>query len=237
MPIASVFGDVTPLTFGDWAEPLTSVTGLPTLAPAPLGQPAEVTCDGVQRENCTEPVGVGAPPTAPTVATSCWVVPGRFCVPPGVAVVLTGGWTQVFSRPPAKSLSCAVISCEDRVSAMKLEKHGPLTEPAKSSVRSTAASVNSHPSWLVGAQGLVMVLDASVHLPDASKPGAPGALEMAQTVSPPIPPGLTPQTLPSAMVVNCGEVALVPPIHSFTVTDAVLPPLVKLVRTRMSPLV
>src|SRR5207249_1138009 len=109
---------VAPLTFGDVAEPLTSVTGLPMAAPAPLGQPAEVTCDGVQRKNCTLPVGVGVPPT---VATSCWVEPGRFCAPPGVAVVFTGGWTHVLSRPPAKSLSSASIDCDVRVSAWKLE--------------------------------------------------------------------------------------------------------------------
>src|SRR5436305_1673197 len=91
--------------------------------------------------------------------------------------------------------------------------------------------------------GVVLPLTfGDVAIPAASVTGLPMAVPLplgqpAQTVSPPTPRGLTPQTLPSAMVMNCGDVAFVPPIYSFTVTDAALPPLVKLVRTRMSPLV
>ena len=81
--------------FADVADPEAIVTGLPTWVP-PVSQPPAVTWDGLQRKKVIVPVGVGWPPTAEMVATSCWfATPIGFVEPPGVAVVLMGGVTQV----------------------------------------------------------------------------------------------------------------------------------------------
>jgi len=57
----------------------------------------------LQRKKVIVPVGAGWPPTAEIVAMSCWVSTwSGFVEPPGVAVVLMGGVTQVLKLPLAK---------------------------------------------------------------------------------------------------------------------------------------
>ena len=87
---------VAPLIVADVAEPPASVTSPPTCVP-PVGQPAAVTSLGPQRKKLTVPVGVPLLATASTVATSCCAAPGAFSLPPGVAVVVIGGFTHVLN--------------------------------------------------------------------------------------------------------------------------------------------
>ena len=130
------------------------VTALPTWVP-PVSQPPAVTWDGLQRKKVIVPVGVGWPPTAEMVATSCWfATPIGFVEPPGVAVVLMGGVTQVLKLPLAKSFSVAVNTSDDRVSARKFVKQPPF-DPSKV-LRSIPVSTKVLEVWSVGDHGVVI---------------------------------------------------------------------------------
>src|SRR5262249_26076861 len=146
-----------------------------------------VTWDGLQRKKLIVPVGSGWPPTAETVATSCWFGSPSGTVEPPEAVVSMFGGTQVFKLPLAKSFRVAVNTSDERVSARKFVKQPP---PSPSRVvRSIPVSTNVLESWLVGVHGVVIVsLFASAHelsllreplqidpLNDASSTGPPVA--------------------------------------------------------------
>ena len=94
-PGALSFGVVEPLTVAEVPFPLPSrVTAEPIWAPFALQSPPfAVTSLGEQRKNLTVPTPACVPSL--TVTVSCCAAPGRFDEPPGVAVVVIGGGTQV----------------------------------------------------------------------------------------------------------------------------------------------
>ncbi len=76
--------------------------------------------DGPQTKNLTLP---DAGPSVPLRVAESVTEPPKSELETLDVVVMVGG-TQVLNEPSAKSLSCAVVDCDERVSARKLEKQG-----------------------------------------------------------------------------------------------------------------
>src|SRR6266446_3895627 len=87
----------------------------------------------LKRLKVTVPVGTGAPAVPVTMARSWIVVPGVIELPWRSASELSGAeWISVLMAaahcsklPIVKSLSTAVIDCDERVSTMNVGKHSP----------------------------------------------------------------------------------------------------------------
>src|SRR5829696_7952502 len=114
--------NATEVAVPPFAEVLTvTPAAAPTWVPLPAGQPAPVISDGSQMKNLTLPEA--APSEPDSVAVSVTPASPK-CHADTEASVARSGGTQVLRLPSAKSLSCAVVDCDERVSARKLEKHG-----------------------------------------------------------------------------------------------------------------
>ncbi|WP_235506505.1 hypothetical protein, partial [Terrabacter sp. Root181] len=122
MLTASDVAEASPAGGGVAARALT-----PAAVPPVVQSAVESAALGPQRKKDTLPVGVGGEdvPCPWTTARSVTAVPGRTAVPtvvPPLGVVVSEA-LQRANWPRTKSLRVAVVDVEDRVSAVKLEKH------------------------------------------------------------------------------------------------------------------
>src|SRR6185312_9980754 len=118
----------------DVALSLAIETVPPTGSPPLVQSGLEPLAPGPQTKKSTLPATVPFEPlnVATSTTDSPLLILLTFVVPCLTCVSIFGG-TQVSRLPSAKSLSCASVSCEERVSARNVPKHGAC--PPNMSVR------------------------------------------------------------------------------------------------------